>query len=194
MELNPNAGSIIGIEIGVDFISLLLADFAAHILWRHHERTGRRDSQATILNLVAENIQIAVAQAKRHGLPILGLALGVPGLVDVESGTLLYAPNLKWHQVPLRQFLTQRFDLPIYVDNEASIAAFGETYFGAARGTTNMVFIHAGVGIGIANLVNALNPEMVVLGGPLSLAKDYLRPSIQATLHERAFRWSAQAT
>lgn len=300
LQLNPIAGGIIGAEIGVDFISVVLTDFAARVIWRHQERTDRREAQATILRRAISNIQAAVKQARLHTLSILGLALGVPGLVDVESGTLLFAPNLHWENVPLRQIFRSRFNFPVYVDNEASIAAFGETYFGVARGARNVLYVSAGVGIGgglvldgriypggagfagevghmtlepngilcacgnhgcwetlasqsavfrrvheciatgqmsllarfkngkrepltipvvvraaedgdmiarqalietgkylgvgLANLVNALNPEMIVFGGILSLAKEFLLPVIQQTISERALRWSSRTT
>ncbi len=298
LQLNPYAGAIIGVEMGVDFISVVLTDFAARVIWRHQERTDRREQQGAILRRAFANIEAAAEQARAHSLNVLGLALGVPGLVDVESGTLLYAPNLQWENVPLRQLFRARFDFPVFVDNEASIAAFGETYFGVARGARNVLYVSAGVGIGgglvldgriypggsgfagevghmtlepdglpcacgnrgcwetlasqsavfrrihegiaagemsllarfqngkreqltipvivraaqegdtiarralhdtgkylgigLANLVNALNPEMVVFGGILSLAKEFLLPVIQQTISERALRWSSQ--
>jgi predicted NBD/HSP70 family sugar kinase len=49
------------------------------------------------------------------------------------------------------------------------------------------------LGIGIANLVNALNPKLVVFGGILSLAWDYLAPAIREELHRRALRWNESA-
>lgn len=299
LQLNPAAGSIIGVEIGVDFISVVLTDFAAHVIWRHQVRTDGHEVQAAILRRAMTNIEAAVARAKAHGLPILGMALGVPGLVNVESGTLLYAPNLGWENVALRQMLQAKFDFPIFVDNEASMAAFGESYFGVARGSRNVLYVSAGVGIGgglvlngrmfagaagfagevghmtldpvglqcncgnrgcwetlasqsavfrrihacidagnpsklarfktgkhegltipvvvraaeegdpvarealnetgnylgigLANLINALNPEMVVFGGILSLAKEFLLPVIQQTIGDRALRWSSRS-
>ncbi len=300
LQLNPQAGGIIGAELGVDFISVVLTDFAARVIWRHQERTDRREHQETILRRAMANIQGAVEQARSHSLSILGMALGVPGLVDGESGMLLYAPNLHWENVPLRQMLRTRFNFPVFVDNEASIAAFGETYFGVARGLRNVLYVSAGVGIGgglvldgrlypggagfagevghmtlepdgllcecgnrgcwetlasqsavfrriheavaagemsslarfkngkrehltipivvraaedgdlvarraltdtarylgigLANLVNAFNPEMIVFGGILSLAKEYIIPVIQQTISERALRWASRST
>lgn len=300
LQLNPHAGGIIGVEIGVDFISVALTDFAARVIWRHQERTDRRQEQSTILQRAFSNVEAAAAQARVQSLEILGLAFGVPGLVDVESGALLYAPNLHWENVPLLELLRARFAFPVYVDNEASIAAFGETYFGVARGARNVLYVSAGVGIGgglvldgrlypggsgfagevghmsldpeglecacgnrgcwetvasqaalfrrvhqclaagsssslarfqngkrehltipiivraaqqgdpvarealydtgrsigigMANLVNALNPEMVVFGGSMSLAKDFLMPVIQDTINARALRWSGRTT
>jgi glucokinase-like ROK family protein len=299
LQLNALAGGMIGVEIGVDFISVLLTDFAAHVVWRHQERTDRRDSQSVILHRAFTNIEAAAKQAQHIGLPVLGMAMGVPGLVDTQSGTLLYAPNLNWENVPLRQMLRSRFDFPVTVDNEATMAAFGESYFGVARGSRNVLYVSAGVGIGgglvldgriypgsagfagevghmtiepngltcncgnrgcwetlasqsavfrrvheaiaagatsslsrfkngkresltiplivraaeegdvvalqaltetgmylgigLASLINILNPEMVVFGGILSLAKEFLMPVIQETIQARAMRWSSRS-
>lgn len=299
LQLNPRAGGMIGVEIGVDFISVILADFAAHVVWRHQERTDRRDAQSAILQRINANIQSAIQHAQKLNLPVLGIALGVPGLVDTQSGTLLYAPNLQWENVPLRQMLSARFDFPVIVDNEATMAAFGESFFGVARGSRNVLYVSAGVGIGggfvldgriypgsagfagevghmtlemqgplcscgncgcwetlasqsavfrrvhesiaggsisslsrfkngkresltiplvvraaeegdlvarealtetgkylgvgLANLMNALNPGMVVFGGILSLAKEFLMPVIQETIRTRTLRWSSRS-
>ena len=148
LQLNAHAGGMIGVEIGVDFISVILTDFAAHIVWRHQERTDRHDSQTVILQHALKLIKTAVYQAQQLGLEPLGIAMGVPGLVDTQSGTLLYAPNLGWENVPLRQLLQSRFEFPVVVDNEAAMAAFGESYFGVARGARNILYVSAGVGIG----------------------------------------------
>ncbi len=299
LELNALAGSLIGVEIGVDFISILLTDFAARVLWRHQERTDRRDSQQAILERVIAKIRMAAAQAQAQDLDIFGMAIGVPGLIDVQSGAVLYAPNLHWKDVPLREMLRAEFAFPITVDNEATMAAFGESFFGVARGSRNVLYVSAGVGIGgglvldgriypgrdglagevghmtleidglpcncgnrgcwetlasqsavfrrvheaiaagaasslarfnngkranltipivvraaeqgdrvarqaltetgeylgigLANLINALNPEMVVFGGILSLAQEFLMPVIQETVRARALHWSERS-
>lgn len=54
LELNPRAGSIIGAEIGVDFVSVALADFSAHILWAHKESTIALGGQEAILRRTIE--------------------------------------------------------------------------------------------------------------------------------------------
>ena len=53
--------------------------------------------------------------------------------------------------------------------------------------------IGSSLGIGIASLVNALNPELVVLGGPISLGWEFLRPAIDQELHTRALRWHQES-
>src|SRR5206468_510682 len=64
------------------------------------------------------------------------------------------APNLHWENVPLREMLQARFHFPVLIENEASIAAFGETFFGVARGSRNVLYVSAGVGIGGGLVLN----------------------------------------
>jgi len=66
--------------------------------------------------------------------PLLGITIGFPGLVDQSTGTLLFAPNLGWKDIPIRAILQESFKVPLFVDNEGNIAALGEHYFGAAEG------------------------------------------------------------
>jgi glucokinase-like ROK family protein len=85
---------------------------------------------------------------------VLGLGMGVPGLVDVKTGTLLFAPNLQWRDVNLRKILRSEFDFPVYVDNEANLATLGESYFGVARGAKSVLYVSAGVGLGGGIVLN----------------------------------------
>lgn len=148
LELNPDGGCAVGVEIGVDFISAVLADFVARVLWRKRVATNPEEKQDIIIGQAEEIIQEALAIGKEQGLPPLGIGLGVPGLVDIQQGTLVFAPNLRWYDVPLRQMWVQSFGLPVFVENEANAAALGEYYFGNARGVQNLIYLSAGVGLG----------------------------------------------
>lgn len=59
----------------------------------------------------------------------MATTMSLPGLVDVSSGVLLFAPNLRGSKVPVKQWLENEFDIPIYVDNKANMAALAESYF-----------------------------------------------------------------
>lgn len=148
LELNPDGGCAVGVEIGVDFISAVLTDFVARVLWRKRIPTNPEEGQDVIIGQAEEIVQEALAVGRGRGLPLLGIGLGVPGLVDIHEGTLVFAPNLRWCDVPLRQMWTQRFGLPVFVENEANAAALGEYYFGNARGVQNLIYLSAGVGLG----------------------------------------------
>jgi glucokinase-like ROK family protein len=150
LQLDPDAGCIIGAEIEVKFGSIILTDLSAHILWREEVDFVHSDEQDAILNSIAELVRQACAKAEETKRHILGLGMSLPGLVDVSSG-VLFAPNMRWSDVPVKKWLENEFTIPIYVDNKANMAALGESYFGAARDSEYVLYINitAGVGAGI---------------------------------------------
>jgi glucokinase-like ROK family protein len=300
LTLNPAAGYIISAEIGVDFLLVICTNFAPEVIWRQKEDIHPEMGQQYIIERLLALLRQAMDAGCESCHTLLGVAVGVPGLVDQTTGTLLFAPNLRWENLPLRAQLSQFVDAPVIVDNEANLAALGEHYFGAARGYDEVLYISAGVGlgggivhggrvfggvsgvgaefghmtmdpegelcncgnrgcwetqvsqralfrylrrgigqgrasllndltggnpaaltvpevveaaragdrlalealdvvghhlgIGVASLVNALNPELVVFGGALSLAADFLMPVVEVELARRALLWNRQAT
>jgi len=151
LQLDPDAGCIIGAEIEVKFGSIILTDLSAHILWHQEVDFGDSDEPEAILNCTAQLIRQACAKAEETNCHILGLGMSLPGLVDVSSGVLLFAPNMRWSDVPVKQWLEKEFNIPIYVDNKANMAALAESYFGSARDSNYVLYINitAGVGSGI---------------------------------------------
>jgi len=150
IDLNPDAGRLIGAEIGVDFISVVLADMKANVVWQHKMELANGDSkpnQAQMLEQTEHLVQAALQQAADSGHRLFGIGLGVPGLVDHATGTLLFAPNLGWNNVPLRD-MWRRFNVPVIVENEANAAALGERMLGVAKQVDNFIYLSAGVGLG----------------------------------------------
>ncbi|MDX1417007.1 MAG: ROK family protein, partial [Candidatus Promineifilaceae bacterium] len=84
----------------------------------------------------------------RTGKPLVGRGIGVPGLVEISTGTLLVAPNLGWHEVELRKRVQDALQIPTFIANEANMAALGESYFGAGQDIQFMLYVSSGVGIG----------------------------------------------
>lgn len=151
LQLDPDAGCIIGAEIEVKFGSVILTDLAAHVLWRQEVDFADNDEPDAVLDCIAQLIRQACSKAAETNRHVLGLGISLPGLVDVSSGVLLFAPNMRWSDVPVKRWLEKEFDIPIYVDNKANMAALAESYFGSARDSEYVLYINitAGVGAGI---------------------------------------------
>jgi len=148
LVLDPKGGFAVGVEIGVDFISVILTDFTANLVWKKRVVAEAVEGQIQLIDHACELTQEAINWGLEQGLRPLGIGLGVPGLVDIHQGKLVFAPNLGWSNVPLRLMWSQRFGLPVFVENEANAAALGEYYFGAARGVENFIYLSAGIGLG----------------------------------------------
>jgi len=148
LEINPKAGGIIGIELGVDFIAVILADIKANILWRQLVNINPKDAQENNIAKILELTDKAIDICKDHGLYLLGIGLSVPGTVDLKQGILVFAPNLQWRNVPFRKIFLEHTGLNIYVENDANAAAIAEHLFGVARKCKDFIFVVVSIGIG----------------------------------------------
>lgn len=148
LEINPNAGHIIGVELGVDFVSVAVTDILGNIVWRRREDANPADDQEKMINQTLQIVKDAMSIGKRKNYKFLGLGLSTPGTVDIQKGLLIFAPNLHWHNVPFVQIFSEQTKLRVFVENDANAAAIGEHLFGTARHTNDFLFVFAGVGIG----------------------------------------------
>jgi glucokinase-like ROK family protein len=148
LEWYPQAGCIIGIELGVDFVAIILTNFVGEILWRRQIDIDPLDSQEAILDQTLTLADEAANTNATQGLRLLGLGLATPGIVNMQDGMLIFAPNLHWRNVPLGKIFAEHLKIPVIVDNDANAAALGEHLFGIARQLRSFVFIFAGVGMG----------------------------------------------
>jgi N-acetylglucosamine repressor len=85
---------------------------------------------------------------------VLGIGIGTPGLIDPVAGMIRQAVNLDWHHLPLREMLEARYNVPIYLANDAQAAALGEFTFGARRSSPHLLLIKIGRGIGSGVILN----------------------------------------
>ncbi len=90
-------------------------------------------------------------------MPLLGIGVGTPGVIDTQAGVICWAVNLDWQDLPLAKLLTERYRLPANVANDSQAAALGEYAFGEGGRTANLVAIKVGRGVGAG----------IVLGGQL---------------------------
>ena len=148
LEINPQTGSVVGVELGVDFVSVAVTDLLGNILWRRREDADPSGSQEMMINQTLIIVKEAISTSKRKGLRLLGLGLTTPGTVDVNKGTLIFAPNLHWHNVPFVKIFSENTKLKVFVENDANAAAIAEHLFGTAKQSEDFIFVFAGVGIG----------------------------------------------
>ncbi len=105
LGLRPDGGAVIGLEIGVDFINIVLTNFAAETLWETVVETSPTQSQTSIINQAEKLIDQALSLTEERHLRPLGVGIGLPGLVNLLRGELIVAPNMNWRNVPLRLML-----------------------------------------------------------------------------------------
>jgi N-acetylglucosamine repressor len=88
-------------------------------------------------------------------LPLVGIGVGTPGLVNIAQGMVLDAVNLDWKDLPLARLLQERYHLPVYILNDSQAAALGEYTYGQGHAPeSNMIVINARHGIGAGILIH----------------------------------------
>jgi glucokinase len=115
------------------------------------ERRATPDDDARQTAVVIADV-VADLLAAHPGVEAVGV--GAAGWIDAERSTVLFAPNVGWHNEPLRDRIAEKVGLPVVVENDANAAAWAEYRFGAARGVPDALLITVGTGIGGGIIAN----------------------------------------
>ena len=101
-----------------------------------------------VITEMCQAIQRLSAEYKRQG-SFLGVGLGIPGIIDLQTGMLRKSANLPgFDEYPVRAEIERRLGARAVLENDANVAALGEQWLGAARGIPNMAVVTLGTGIG----------------------------------------------
>ena len=150
LELIPDSKYIIGVGVGRSKTNVLMMNLAGEVFIREIMETG-----GTVVPEVwiSRLIQVIENVIRESGLPekrILGMGIGMPGILDEESGKVLFSPDFKWENVDMLTPIRERFKMDITIENANRALAMGEYYFGAGVDSRNFLVVNLGHGIGSA--------------------------------------------
>jgi glucokinase len=101
-----------------------------------------------VLNDMCNAIRQTTAKYQKQG-SLLGVGIGVPGIIDMETGMMRESPNLPgWADYPVRVEIEKRMNTPVILENDANCAALGEKWLGAGRHVGDMLMLTLGTGVG----------------------------------------------
>jgi glucokinase len=139
---------IIGVDIGGTTINAGLV-------------TGEQISRRAVADTPFDRPQHEVVQAVYQAIEevfdpdIAGIGIGVPGLVDQQEQLVLDVINIpSWDSLPLGELVSDYFNKPVFVNNDANCYAIGEKYFGKGKPFSNFVGLTIGTGLGAGIIIN----------------------------------------
>jgi glucokinase len=149
----------IGIDIGGTNTKYVLANEKGEVLSDHKTPTPAvsGESEEKIENLLVNNLREflnkdsskEVISGTSEAVEIVGIGIGVAGLIDRINGKVIKSPNIpSINDVPLREIFAREFSLPVVIENDANLYAFGEKWVGAGKEFDNFVVLTLGTGIG----------------------------------------------
>ena len=153
VEYNAEGFVVLGVDLGGMRIYGALPDLGGNIIAERslekHGTTGE-DSYQRLVELIDE----LLADPALEGRPVRGIGVGAPGITRHREGVVKWAAALNWRDFPLKARLTERYQLPVTVDNDVNLAALGELWFGVGQNSRNMILIAVGAGIGAGIIID----------------------------------------
>ncbi|MUO78774.1 ROK family protein [Agrobacterium vitis] len=153
-EVAPDAGFVIGLDIGATTIRVAIADIAGTIVQEAEKSAGERGGEALLAH-VSGIVEASLKKARIPRSKVLLAAVAMPGVVDPETGRLSLAPNLsEIGSLDVIKALQGLFSCDVIVENDVNAAVIGESWKGSGIGLDSVAFVSLGTGIGLGVLVN----------------------------------------
>ncbi len=155
VSLSGDAGIVIGVDFGHTHLRVAVGNLAHQVLAEEAEPLDVDaswvegfDRAEALVGRLLTGIGVSLHKA-------IGVGLGVPGPIDVESGTLGSTAILPgWAGINPREELSRRLGVPVYVDNDANLGALGELVWGSGRGVKDLAYIKVASGVGAGLVIN----------------------------------------
>jgi len=140
----------IGVDVGGTRTRAGIVDQTGQVLMRTERPTettaGTKGIIAVVEDLLARDADMDVT--------VGCVGIGAAGFIDEARGAVTFSPNLVYDDPSIRDAVEARSGLPVVVDNDANVAAWGERTFGSVRGTSDLALITLGTGIGSGFVIN----------------------------------------
>ncbi len=146
--MGVNTDIIVGVDLGGTSLRAVVLDRRNRILAIEKIPTKAENPAAGLIRDIAASVRKAAIAAEVQWSRVGAVSVGAPGAVDPASGIVYKAPNLGWEDVPLGAKLESILKVPVFVENDVNAGTVGEHVLGAGKGTSDMVGVFVGTGIG----------------------------------------------
>lgn len=147
--LNPEGGEFVGVDFEARNILSVAVDFSDKPLRNARSEISANDSAEDVIEKIEETIEQVLPPEPNK---LLAIGVGVPGLVNSADGIAVHYKYIKeWKNIPLTRHLTDKFQVPVYLENCVRSMALAELWFGQGRGIRDFlcVGIRSGIGVGM---------------------------------------------
>lgn len=153
--VNPNAGLLLAIDIGGSHTRLAITDLVSSVLIEDEADIGLSEGPTEIFDWAGQVFDHMLDRLGKTHRDVVGIGVGVPGPVELESGRL-GTPQLdpQWENVLVREFFAERYGHAVFaVDRDVNVLALAEARRGW-REYTDVIVLKAGIGLGSAFVLN----------------------------------------
>src|SRR5437667_5622356 len=138
----------IGVDLGGTNLRIAAVDVSGHLVEKVTLGTKVSLGRDHVLNDMCEAIR-HLSEKYKNSSSMLGIGIGVPGIIDMQTGLLRESPNLPgWDNYPVRDEIERKLGATVVLENDANVAALGEKWLGAASTVDDMCMVTLGTGVG----------------------------------------------
>ena len=152
LELNAKSGYVVGVDISPTDILAIVADLKVRVISKVKIRRPSTNMEE-LVGPVAKVIEDVIAKSRISLSDIKNIGMGVSGIIDYPSGTIRDTdPTRGRTRVSFLKFsktIEEKFNIPVYIGNDASCAAFGEKTLNPAADVDNLIYVYSDVGCGM---------------------------------------------
>ncbi|QPP10449.1 ROK family transcriptional regulator [Streptomyces bathyalis] len=155
VSLSGDAGAVVGVDFGHSHLRVAVGNLAHQVLAEEAEPIDVDASADEGFDRAEQLVHRLIATTGISREKLIGVGLGVPGPIDVETGELGSTSILPgWSGTHPREELASRLGVPVHVDNDANLGALGEQVWGNGRGATDLAYIKVASGVGAGLVIN----------------------------------------
>jgi predicted NBD/HSP70 family sugar kinase len=155
VRFRAKAGYVLGADVGPHKVLAMVANLAGDVIAERRDDTHLLGSGAEVLQALARVIGGVLGEAGVAPSSVMSAAIGSPGLVDPDTGTVTLAPSIPgWATMPVAAELRSVLPCPVAVHNDVNLAVLAERWRGVATNTQNLVFIQWGARVGAGIMIN----------------------------------------
>ena len=154
LDLNPQAGFVIGVGLNLMNMVGLLVDLKGNIVTKT-QVSRPKPSVKEISECLLELVREILRRSKEQAANIRGIGVGIAGLINKEDGSIHWPQKMDHYytyasvDLPLKDLMEKEFNLPTLIENDATSACFGEHWLDLEQGLKNVIYMFSGVGCGI---------------------------------------------
>jgi predicted NBD/HSP70 family sugar kinase len=155
LALNPEGAFVVGVNLSFQEIGVVIVNFKGDVV-NHFTKTlaPRHHSVEQIADYVVAAVQSCIWDANFAREQISGVGIGIPGLVNPDTGLIRFLPNYGWKNVNLKKLVEVELNHSCYVDNSTNTLALAQQWFGEGKGVENFLVVTIATGVGLGAVIN----------------------------------------
>lgn len=151
------AGAVytIGVHLGRERVRAALMDARMNLILKKKGALYKERDFKSILKKLFASIKDIMREARKREIKVEAIGIGIPGPLDAQTGVVKQPPKFKgWKDVPLGEIVHEKYQLPVWIENDANVGALAEKWYGGGKQIKNFMYVLANEGIGAGVVID----------------------------------------